>query len=231
MWNDLSENLQRQLVLTQEPAEQVILLNRLGNLRETKLSDRVQAVDTYRQVLELDPMNDEARGALENLIKQPELELDVAGILEPIYKHRSDWANLIGVYEIMVRHSSDSVRKIELLHEIARLYEEGREDGLNAFLTYARALREDPAREETQQHLERLAVALTRWQDLVNLYAEVVEKATDNFELQVHLWTRIAQIYEGNLGDNDQAALAYHKVLTVDTARSVGSAWFCSARS
>ncbi len=218
MWNDLSENLQRQLVLTQEPAEQVILLNRLGNLRETKLSDRVQAVDTYRQVLELDPMNDEARGALESLIKQPELELDVAGILEPIYKHRSDWANLIGVYEIMVRHSSDSVRKIELLHEIARLYEEGREDGLNAFLTYARALREDPAREETQQHLERLAVALTRWQDLVNLYAEVVEKATDNFELQVHLWTRIAQIYEGNLGDNDQAALAYHKVLTVDTA-------------
>ena len=223
MWNDLSENLQRQLVLTQEPAEQVILLNRLGNLRETKLSDRVQAVDTYRQVLELDPMNDEARGALENLIKQPELELDVAGILEPIYKHRSDWANLIGVYEIMVRHSSDSVRKIELLHEIARLYEEGREDGLNAFLTYARALREDPAREETQQHLERLAVALTRWQDLVNLYAEVVEKATDNFELQVHLWTRIAQIYEGNLGDNDQAALAYHKVLTVDTANLPGA--------
>lgn len=218
MWNELSENLQRQLVLTQEPAEQVVLLNRLGQLRETKLNERAQAVDTYRQVLDLDPMDDESRGALEKLIASPELELDVAGILEPIYKHRSDWANLIGVYEIMVRHSMDPVRKIELLHEIARLYEEGREDGLNAFLTYARALREEPAGDETQQHLERLAVALSRWQDLVVLYAEVVEKSTDNFELQVHLWTRIAQIYEGNLGDDTQGALAYHRVLQVDTA-------------
>ena len=91
-------------------------------------------------------------------------------------------------------------RKIELLHEIARLYEEGGEDGEQAFATYARALREDPAREDTQKRLERLARSLDRWQELVDLYAEVVEQASHDVELQVALWTRIAQIYETQLG-------------------------------
>lgn len=217
MWTDLSENLQRQLDLTQDQNETVELLVRLAALRETKLAEIGAAVDTYRQVLELDPMNEAATAALENLIRLPDHELNVATILEPIYKHRSDWAKLVEVYEIMVRHSLDPIRKIELLHEIARLYEEGGENGVQAFLTHARALREDPTRDDTQKQLERLARQLERWQDLVALYAEVVGVAGHDMELQVHLWTRIAQIYESNLGDNDQAAAAYHKVLGVDS--------------
>ena len=42
---------------------------------------------------------------------------------------------------IMVRPRATRFPPIELLHEIARLNHEGREDGLNAFVTYARALR------------------------------------------------------------------------------------------
>jgi tetratricopeptide (TPR) repeat protein len=211
MWTDLSDNLQRQLVLTQDQNETILLLVRLAALRETKLAEIASAVDTYRQVLELDPLNDAATVALENLIKLPEHELNVATILEPIYKHRSDWAKLVFVYEIMVRHSLDPIRKIELLHEIARLYEEGGENGGQAFLTHARALREDPTRDDSQKQLERLARQLDRWQDLVNLYAEVVEQAQHDMELQVHLFTRIAQIQESNLANNDLAALAYHR--------------------
>ncbi len=218
MWTDLSDNLQRQLVLTQDQNETILLLVRLAALRETKLAEIASAVDTYRQVLELDPLNDAATVALENLIKLPEHELNVATILEPIYKHRSDWAKLVFVYEIMVRHSLDPIRKIELLHEIARLYEEGGENGGQAFLTHARALREDPTRDDSQKQLERLARQLDRWQDLVNLYAEVVEQAQHDMELQVHLFTRIAQIQESNLANNDLAAAAYHRVLAVDAA-------------
>src|SRR5262249_21006355 len=96
------------------------------------------------------------------------------------------------------------------------LYEEGGENGLQSFVTHARALREDPTRDDTQKQLERLARQLDRWQDFVNLYAEVVGQASHDMELQVHLYTRIAQAYESNLGDDNQAAAAYHKVLGVD---------------
>ena len=162
-------------------------------------------------------MNEAATAALENLIKLPDHELTVAGILEPIYKHRSDWAKLVEVYEIMVRHSLDPVRKIELLHEIARLYEEGGENGLQAFLTHARALREDPTRDDTQKQLERLrpaARSLAGPGEPVRRSGRPGEPRT--WSCRSHLWTRIAQIYETNLADNGQAAAAYHKVLGVD---------------
>jgi len=217
LWTDLSENLQRQLVLTQDQGETIQLLNRLAALREKELNEVAAAVDTYRQALDLDANNAEATQALERLIQLPEQELNVATILEPIYKQRDDWSKLIFTYEIMVKHSLDPIRKIELLHEIARLYEEGGDDGLQAFKTYARALREDPTRDDTQKQLERLAKFLDRWQDLVSLYSEVVEQASHDVELQVHLFTRIAQIYEQNLGDNDHAAEAYHRVIKVDS--------------
>lgn len=216
MWSELSENLQRQLSLTNDPNETIELLVRLASLRERELGETSLAVDTYRQVLELDPLNDAATAALEQLIRLPDHELNVATILEPIYKHRDSWQHLVGVYEIMVRHSLDPIRKIELLHEIARLYEEGGDQGDDAFATYARALREDPAREDTQKQLERLARYLERWQDLVNLYSEVIEPASHDVELQVAMWTRIAQIYETQLRLNDQAAAAYHRVLAID---------------
>ena len=63
--------------------------------------------------------------ALERLIVQPEHELTIATILEPIYKARGEWTKQIGVYEIMARHAFDPARKIELLHQIAELHEIG----------------------------------------------------------------------------------------------------------
>src|SRR5258705_4232227 len=107
------------------------------------MSETAAAVDTYRQVLELDTTNEGAIRALERLIGQPDQEQVIATILEPIYKQTGDWQKQIGVYEIMVRHAFDPARKIELYHQIGELYEVGGDDGENAFGTYARALRED----------------------------------------------------------------------------------------
>ena len=53
----------------------------------------------------------------------PDHELQVATILEPIYKARDEWQKLVATYEILVRHSMDPARKIELLHQIGDLYE------------------------------------------------------------------------------------------------------------
>jgi tetratricopeptide (TPR) repeat protein len=217
-WHELADNLTRQLQLTDDDQEQVQLLVRLAALREKELGEVAAAVDTYRQVLEKDASNDEATTALERLIKQPEHELAVATILEPIYKGRNEWPKLIESYEILVRHSMDPARKIELLHQIGELYEVAGDDGAMAFNTYDRALREEPSLKETQQRLERLARTLDKWKELVTLYqavAEQVSKTSGDSDLQTHLLMRVAQIEETNLGDNDAAAAAYSKVLSV----------------
>ncbi|HEX8952832.1 MAG TPA: tetratricopeptide repeat protein, partial [Polyangia bacterium] len=216
-WRPLADNLNRQLQLTDEKAETIPLLVRLAALRERELGEVAAAVDTYRQVLDLDRDNDEALRALERLVTLPDHELQVATILEPIYKAKDEWQRLVAIYEILVRHSMDPARKIELLHQIGDLYEMASEDA-EAFRTYDRALREEPGLKETQTRLERLARTLDRWKDLVHLYDSVVEqvsRSSGDVELQTQLLTRVAQVEETQLGDNDAAAAAYHRVLKV----------------
>jgi tetratricopeptide (TPR) repeat protein len=141
-WQDLGDNLTRQLTLCDDDRERVPLLNRLASLRETHLGEPAAAIETYRQVLELDGQNREATAALERLLGSAggEHELTIATILEPIYKQSGAWQKQIGVYEIMARHAFDPARKIELLHQIAELHEIGGDDGAKAFDTHARAL-------------------------------------------------------------------------------------------
>jgi tetratricopeptide (TPR) repeat protein len=217
-WHDLADNLSRQLELTlDDNQEQVTLRLRLAELREAKLEQTAAAVDTYREVLELDPDNEHATLALERLLGLEDHQQAVAQILEPIYRVRDDWQKLVGVLEIMVKHSYDPAEKIELLHQIGELYEVAGNDSPQAFGTYGRAMAEEPANEETQSRLERLARELGNWEDLVQLYSQQVEESADE-ELKVLLLTRLAEILESQVGDLERAAASYYAVLEVDPA-------------
>ncbi|MCA9708700.1 MAG: tetratricopeptide repeat protein, partial [Myxococcales bacterium] len=59
-WGELAENLARQLTLSDDAGQQIGLNLRLGSLRLRQLEQRGLAVETYRQVLDLDPTNDDA---------------------------------------------------------------------------------------------------------------------------------------------------------------------------
>ena len=86
-FRELADNLQRQLKLAEDdPHETVALLGRLGALREQQLGELGAAVDTYRKILELEPEHPETIAALERILPNPEHELDVAQLLEPIYQ-------------------------------------------------------------------------------------------------------------------------------------------------
>ena len=216
-WQDLADNLTRQLTLSDEDRERVPLLNRLANLRETHLREPAAAIETYRQVLDVDAKNAEATGALERLLAAPsnsEHELTIATILEPIYKQAGAWQKQIGVYEIMARHAFDPARKIELLHQIAELHEVGGDDDGKAFDTHARALKDDPRNETTVAQLDRLARVQGRWKDLVALYDGIV-RDTNEEDLKVALLFKQAQIHEQELADDPAAVATYDRVLQV----------------
>ncbi|HWO19719.1 MAG TPA: tetratricopeptide repeat protein [Kofleriaceae bacterium] len=214
-WRDLGDNISRQLQLIgQTPTaqhDQVRLLVRLAQLRETHLGEVAAAVETYREVLELEDQNQEAVTALERLIANPENELTIATILEPIYKARAEWTKQIGVYEIMVRHTYDPARKIQLLAQIAELQEID-DNADSAFATYARALRDDPRNENTHQQLDRLSRGLDKWAEAADLYDQVGGEAQED-DLKVALLFRRAQIQESYLRDDSAAVTTYERIL------------------
>ncbi len=216
-WRELGDNIGRQLTLVEAPYEQVALLVRLAQLRETHLNETAAAVETYRQVLDIEDQNRDAVNALERLIGNPEHELTIANILEPIYKARGEWTKQIGVYEIMAKHAFDPARKIELLHMISELHEVGGDNADAAFQSYARAMREDPRNEMTHGQLDRLARGLDKWPEVVALYDQVANEAQED-DLKVALLFRRAQIQEGELGDAAGAVETYERVLKVSPA-------------
>jgi tetratricopeptide (TPR) repeat protein len=218
-FRDLADNLQQQLALAQErgddPAEIIALLGRLGVLREQRLGQMGGAVETYRKILQQEPEHAETLAALERIIQDPrakEHELEVAQLLEPVYKIRGDWPRLIGVFEIEARHAVDPETKIMLLRLIADGYEVGLDDPARAYEALGRALEEDPLNAEVQATIERLARALRQLPDLVARYQGLVGRVAD-LELKNALLHKVALVCEAELGDDVQAAAAYAAAL------------------
>ncbi|WP_197041054.1 tetratricopeptide repeat protein [Chondromyces apiculatus] len=215
MWEELADNLEAQLNLSTDDAQQISLMLRLAALRESKMNMVDSAIDIYSQVLDRQPSNADALAELERLAKLPAHELAISEVLEPLYRQSGDYMKLIGVHEIQVRRSDDVTRRVDLLHQIATLYEEAGGDLNSAFDTYARALKEDSGSESTQRSIDRLARATGRFADLAAVY-ETLAASEAEADLASALYTMSAQVYEQDLGDMDSAIRHYRRVLEID---------------
>jgi tetratricopeptide (TPR) repeat protein len=214
-WHELAENLETQLTLAETEESQIALMLRLAALRESRMDEVELAIEGYRQVLEREPTNGAALGALQRLGELPAYELAIAEILEPLYRQSGDYQRLIGVHEVQVRRADDSARKVELLHQIAELYEDAAGDVNAAFDTYSRALAVDPSHEATLEALDRLARATGRFVDMAQVIEELAGLQEDT-ELASGLFTRAARVFEGDVGDVERAIELYRKVLVID---------------
>ena len=141
---------------------------RLGLLREQQLDEPGAAVETYRRVLELEPEHAETIAALERILPNPEHELAVAQLLEPVYRARGDYPQP-GRASTRSRRATPSTpeQKIASSAQIADGYEVGLDDPERAYDALGRALREDPLDPEMQAQIERLARVLGKLDDLV----------------------------------------------------------------
>ncbi len=214
-WDELAENLETQLGLADTEEAQGELMLRLAGLREREMGQVEEAIEGYRQVLERDPSSAAALSALERLGQTPAHELLIAEILEPLYGSTGEYAKLIGVHEVQMRRADDASRKVELLHQIAELYEDAASDPSSAFDTMARALAVEPSSETTQDAMDRLARMSGRVADLAKVLESLAAEQEDA-ELGSQLYTSAARVYEADLGDVDRAVELYRKVLQTD---------------
>ena len=153
-------------------------------------------------------------------------------MLEPVYEATSDWPKLISVHEVQVKHATDPFQKVELLHRIARLYEDALDD-------HARRVRHVRARARRSTTATRQTLAEPRaprdgGQPLAASRRALRRRARQaratNPERFVELGLRTAQIFEVQLEDVDSAIARYRRVLDVDarepdrrSARSIAS--------
>ncbi len=214
MWSELADNLEAQLALASDDDAQLALMLRLAALRETEMGQVDIAIEGYRAVLERDSQNEAAFAALERLGNDPKYELTIADLLEPLYRQSGDHAKLIGAHEVQVRRSDDVARRVDLLHQMAQLHEDAAGDLNSAFVTMARALKEDPSNEETQHGIDRIARATGRFQDLATVYENLAAQ-TEDTQLSSALYMMSARIYERDIAHVETSIAHYRKVLEI----------------
>lgn len=215
-WQELLGVLTRESEMCEDPNEGISFQYRIAELYEKRLDDVTRAIELYREILQRQVDHEPTLLALEGLKGGEKDPLGAAAVLEPVYEAASDWARLIAVHEVQVKHAGDPFQQVDLLHRIARLYEDALENHASAFDTYARALALDNGNEQTLQNLERLAMIVNRWPQVAALYDAELDKLTDNPDRLVELGLRTAQIFEVQLEDVDNAIGRYKRVTDVD---------------
>jgi tetratricopeptide (TPR) repeat protein len=213
-WEELSEHLNRRIELT-SGIRKAEFLHKLGEVARKHLKDYSRAVDSYSQVLEILPSSIDSIRALESLLEVSELRLRVAKVLEPIYKQREEWTKLIAMYEIEVEFSSERSERLELLKQIAWLYEEKEKEPGLVFHAYSRAFIEDPSQESIIRELERLAKRYGTWDEFIQTLNQGIEKIYD-YNLKGKILMYLAEIYERERNDLRSAILTYKQLIQID---------------
>ena len=214
-WEDLLDILSRQVARASDPEEVARLRLRIGELLQHKLGDVHRAVETYRQVLEADPEDTGARGALEGLLDEPDHRRRAAEILEPVFSAGEEHERYARVLEVQLGETDVPDARADLLLRIAAISEKGLDDLQAAYGALARAFPERRGDERILGGLERLAGRLDQWVDLVSVLDDGAVGELDGTAL-LDLRLRIARIWREELKDFTAARSAYQIVLELD---------------
>lgn len=188
------EIVKRRATLATDTAPRAELLIRAAEIEGDRMKDAASAAATLEQVAGFDPTN-----------------LDVSQRLQALYQRLEDWERLA---DVLLRRDGilkDIDERVGNLQELARVYENRKNDLESAFIILVKATDVNPGDETTLADLWRLAQSLQNWRDYVDSVAEVVDHMPDGLRLE-HL-LRNGEILAGNLGQHSEAVRSFERVI------------------
>lgn len=211
MWQDMLETVDQQISVA--AGDDLVDRNfAAAELLQQQLVDIDGAQSRYATVLDLQATHPGARKALEEQTHNPDTITRACEILEPIYSAEGNHDALAAIYE--TRISASEGEELGLFVTLAELHEVSRGDLPMAFSTWSRAVQVDPLDQATQAQVERVVSSIGNWQELVELYENVLASTSDP-QVEARYASRIGALYEDNIGDLGKAAGAFERALEV----------------
>lgn len=191
-----------------------------ASLRVQHQGDAFGAVDLLGSILGDNPDHEQARALLEDLLEVADVQMQVVGLLEPIYQRRGDHHGRIRVLHVRRNNAADEGRRDDAtsyLLEIARIQEQELDDKDRAFASLREAYLTDPRRLDSRDEVERLGLALGRERELVDIWKQGLasEQASDK-TLRIDLTHRMAMLLDDRLRDSEGARRAWLDLLELD---------------
>jgi tetratricopeptide (TPR) repeat protein len=216
-WRDLADILERRVQAIFDPPTRNGLLLRLGELRRDRFEDSAGALRALTEVLETDPENEAAQAALEPLLEDDDLALEVVEVLDAAYRQTNRMDRIPALLDVRVRFAIGAGEKVPLHQEQAAVFEQdlGRPDLALSALRAAFLL--DPRDEGIVSDLERLADASDGWAHLDGLIEAALE-AEANLDRMVlrDLNLRAAGWYRDRLGAPERAEARYRGAIAAE---------------
>lgn len=191
-----------------EGAARVARLVEMAEIAAQKLDAPEQAVGLWQRVVAEDPQNEAAWDALEGLYAQAEAFPELA----ELYAHRGE-------------ATAAPAAKAGWLRKLALVVGEQLADEDRAAEVWLAVLDLDPADADGEQFLRLLYLERGDWDGLTALYARrgdwagLVEQLvdvvdlTEDLDVRVELWRRVARVQELRLGDVPAAVASWERVL------------------
>lgn len=207
---ELADVLAREIAVNLQRGQREKALDlklRLAVLRDERLLDHAGALALFEEFLKERPGHAEAIALLEKMVGR-DYGFEAAGdLLAEALRQTGQHQKLANLLEERAAATAGG-RRLEFLVESAKLrIHFGRHD--LAFLTLCRALREDPASAEIRVLLRQTAAQAETFEELAELYLEVLVRLDGEEALEVGL--ELGAIYDEKLGETDLAIEAYEK--------------------
>ena len=193
-WDELADVLERNAAAV-EGQGRIVKLLELAAVFEDHLNRHELAAGPYERILRIDGSHPRAYQRL-----------------TAIYSQHDDWQKLVVLKEERSKKTQESAARIVLLKEIGGIQEDKLSQSALAFLTAARAFREDYEDASLAQWMDRLALATDSVDELVTIYDDALEDlASEQRIIETHL--RMAELAWQHLSSPADAELHYKRVL------------------
>ncbi len=197
-WIDVIDLYRRQLNWLDNPRERKSVYRKVASLQEDMLDALEDAANTYHQLLEEFPEDDDALDRLEY-----------------IYSRLEKWAKLVDVLSRRADLSTDPRTRKDFYSRIAILREESLQDIEGAAEAWDAILQEFPEDGEALRYLARLNEALGRWSDVFDLVERELT-LTESLENRHTLLYRLGYILQVHLEEPERAISFYREVIEQD---------------
>jgi tetratricopeptide (TPR) repeat protein len=187
----------------------------IAQLYAEVLDQPLNAIEMYRSILERDPHEEEARGALEFFLNQEQTRGEAAHALEIYYQERNDASALVRVLDTQLIDLDDPFDQARIYKNQARLKRDELNDPIGAFNCFTEALKVDLQDEESLEALQEIGGTLSLFEKMAAVYQELATYDPHS-ETAVSLYRRRAKLCEFRLQDLDSAIEAWQNVRNVE---------------
>ncbi len=218
-WEDLASHLQSSIGVTEDEAVRTQRTFELAEIQRTELFNEALSLDLYREILVSDPAHEGALGALEELFADDTspVRIDVAQILEPIYRENDSYKELSDVLLVLARPDELDGGNYEMLSEAARIVEEHLSDMDRAHELRAKIVKARPEDSDARIALERLTASNQKWPALAEVYGAILrDNLSISDDVRVEYNLALAEIQEGRLGQLEEARDSLEQALALE---------------